>query len=74
MGPAINLPSQPRLVLILQLSEEVRGALERGVLDDPVCQAPLARSQPSPPLWQEAKACLNEAQLGHAGGSASRTQ
>lgn len=50
MGPAINLPSQPRLVLILQLSEGVRGALERGVLDDPVCQPPGAKSQPSPPL------------------------
>lgn len=36
-GPAINLPFQPGLVLILQLSEEVRGVLKRGVLDDPVC-------------------------------------
>lgn len=75
MGPPINLPSQPRLVLILQLSEGVRGALERGVLDD-LCASPhvLGHSQALPPLWQEAKACLNEGQLGHAGGSASRTQ
>lgn len=68
MGPAINLFSQPGLVLILQLSEEVREVLKRDVLGDLVCQPPCAKSQPSPPLWQEGKACLSEALLGHLRG------